>query len=183
MKPTENDIEEKTSLWDTLIVLREKQFQWILPYFWSEDDNGPSYFGYGLAYLCKEAGVTKLRECLTSPPFILVANTIRESQELGGHPVLWKSLFTLWLFAIGREYDIILNDAKEYELLELNESDIPITQTEQIKAINRAKQRVQWARNRMEKMGYPVRYLNKDQLVFYRLIQKAERELNSELNL
>ena len=118
MELIENDIQEKAALWDTLAVLREKDFHWILPFFWSEDDDGPSYLGYGLAFLCKVAGTKGLRQLLLSSAFLSVGEAIRNSQELGGHPVQWKSLFTLWLLATGRVYESVLRNEKESELLE-----------------------------------------------------------------
>ena len=179
MEQIEDDVLEKVALWDTLCVLREANFQWLLPFFWSETGGDPSYLGYGLAFVCKEAGPTRLRQLLTSPAFLSVAEAIRKSQEIGGHPVQWKSVFTLWLFAIGREYESILRDEKESELLELIESRKFVTQRDKEKAINRARQRVKWARNRMEKMGKSVRYLDPDKAAFYKLLRVAERELDT----
>lgn len=179
MEQIDDDILEKAALWDTLCVLREANFQWLLTFFWSEDNDGPSYFGYGLALVCKIAGSTILRQLLGSPAFLIVAESIRKSQELGGHPIQWKSLFTLWLFASRGIYESVLRDEKEMELLILEDSRKLVTQRNKEKAIDRAKQRVRWARDYIEKMGYPVKKSSSGQAAFYKLIQAAERELSA----
>jgi hypothetical protein len=159
--------------------LREANFQWLLPFFWSKKKDVQSYFGYGLALLCKMAGSKLLRQLLDSPAFITVAEVIKKPQEFGGHPIEWKSVFTLWLFASGRIYEGVLRDEKESELLQLSVSKKIVARKDKEKAINRAKRRIKWARNHMEKMGKPVRYLDSDKAVFYKLLRVAERELGS----
>jgi hypothetical protein len=182
-KSCSNELVEKAALWDTLCFLSKPDSQWLLPFFWSKETKGPSAFAYALALVYESfGGSVALRGALGSTAVLSAANALRNSQELGGHPVQERTLFAILRLANRTAYEDVLRDEKESAVFELYDYKSIVSNEERKRAVDRAKQRVRRAKNLLTKAGVKVNYLDPQFKTFRKLLLEAEQKLSRNRN-
>jgi hypothetical protein len=182
-KSCSNELLEKAALWDILCLLNKSEFRWLLPFFWSEETHGASNFAKSMAigYVCFGRSVT-LRLALGSRAWLSVANTLRDSQEWGGHPIQERTLFVILKLANQTAYEDVLRDEKENVLFQLRDCNNIASSEERKRAVDRAKQRVRRARNLLTKTGVEIHYLDPRSKNFRKMLLEADRKLSHYSN-
>lgn len=175
-----DEVLEKAALWDAWHVLQKDECRWLVPFFWAREGDSPSGLGYGLALCCKLLGADAVYRTLVSDSFLLVAEATRDSQERGGHPVEEKTLLVLWRLARGAEYELVLQDEKDDELLECRRRG-GVSAEDRRRAAARAKRRLRWAKNRLMETGANVKRLSPPKAALIRSFRAGLRKLDREL--
>jgi hypothetical protein len=177
-KSCSNELLEKAALWDTFCFLNTPDYQWLLPFFWSKETKEPSAFAYALAEINKLGGPMALSSALCSQAMDIVAEAQKDFLEVGGHPIGEKEFFVLLRLANGVAYEDVLHDQKEIETDIFHEDTRYVSDEDRKRIVERAKQRVKRAKNRLTKMQINVRRLIPQSKAFRKLLRAAEQEFN-----
>ena len=175
-KKLSDELLEKAALWEAFCSVRS-DFQWLLPFFWSKETNEPSSFAYGLVLGYKYfRGAEAIRCALSSSAMLSTANALRNSQELGGHPVQERTLLVILRLANGTAYEDVFLDEKESAIFELKEYKCLLSEGRK-QAVERAKGRVRRAKNLLGGVAIKVEHLSPQAKSFRELLKEANRRL------